>query len=117
MRVSLIETGSLFMFKTCGCDYCTGMILFHNLAPKSTIALRHAAYKEDHLRRTNRLTLMLNDREIKALSVYCSRYRVKSKSEFCRETIMKAIIKRFEEEHPTLWEDFDATLFNQEISK
>jgi hypothetical protein len=60
---------------------------------------------------------MLNDREMRALSIYCNRYRVKNKSEFLRETIMKAIIKRFEEEHPTLWEDFDPTLFNQESSK
>ncbi len=60
---------------------------------------------------------MLNDREMRALSIYCSRYRVKNKSEFLRETIMKAIIKRFEEEHPTLWEDFDTTLFNQESIK
>lgn len=60
---------------------------------------------------------MLNDREMRALSIYCSRYRVKNKSEFLRETIMKAIIKRFEEEHPTLWEDFDSTLFNQDSAK
>jgi hypothetical protein len=60
---------------------------------------------------------MLNDREMRALSIYCSRYRVKNKSEFLRETIMKAIIKRFEEEHPSLWEEFDTTLFNQELSK
>jgi len=60
---------------------------------------------------------MLNDREMRALSIYCSRYRVKNKSEFLRETIMKTIIKRFEEEHPSLWEDFDTTLFNQEVSK
>jgi hypothetical protein len=60
---------------------------------------------------------MLNDREMRALSIYCSRYRVKNKSEFLRETIMKALIKRFEEEHPSLWEEFDTTLFNQELSK
>jgi hypothetical protein len=60
---------------------------------------------------------MLNDREMRALSIYCSRYRIKNKSEFLRETIMKAIIKRFEEEHPSLWEEFDTTLFNQEVSK
>jgi hypothetical protein len=79
--------------------------------------LKHLAHKEERLRRTNRLSVMLNDREMRALSIYCNRYRVKNKSEFLRETIMKAIIKRFEEEHPTLWEDFDPTLFNQESSK
>jgi hypothetical protein len=79
--------------------------------------LKHLAHKEERLRRTNRLSVMLNDREMRALSIYCSRYRVKNKSEFLRETIMKAIIKRFEEEHPTLWEEFDPSFFNQEDTK
>jgi hypothetical protein len=79
--------------------------------------LKHSTYKEEKLKRTNRLSLMLNDREIRALGIYCSRYRVKNKSEFLRETIMKAILKRFEEEHPTLWEEPEPTLFTPSSSK
>ena len=60
---------------------------------------------------------MLNDREMRALSIYCSRYRIKNKSEFLRETIMKAILKRFEDERPSLWEEPDITLFNQDSTK
>jgi hypothetical protein len=60
---------------------------------------------------------MLNNREMRALGIYCSRYRIKNKSEFLRETIMKAILKRFEEEHPTLWEENEHTLFNQNDAK
>jgi len=59
---------------------------------------------------------MLNHREMRALDIYCNRYRVKNKSEFLRETIIKAILKRFEEEHPSLWEDNDPTIFNQNIT-
>ena len=72
-------------------------------------------YKEERLKRTNRLSVMLNNREMKALGVYCSRYRIKNKSEFFRETVMKYILKRFEEEHPTLWEESEPTLFNQNV--
>jgi hypothetical protein len=79
--------------------------------------VKHAALKEDKLRRTNRISVMLNNREMRALTIYCSRYRVKNKSEFLRETIMKAILKRFEEEHPTLWEEPEPSLFNQDGSK
>jgi hypothetical protein len=79
--------------------------------------VRHTTYKEDKLKRTNRLSLMLNNREMRALGIYCSRYRVKNKSEFLRETIMKAILKRFEEEHPTLWEEPEPSLFNQNGNK
>jgi len=78
---------------------------------------RRLIYKEDRLRRTRRLSLMLNNREMRALGIYCNRYRVKNKSEFLRETIMKAILKRFEEEHPTLWEEPEPTLFNQNVSQ
>jgi hypothetical protein len=59
---------------------------------------------------------MLNHRELRALGIYCSRYRIKNKSEFFRETIMRAILKRFEEEHPSLWEENEPTIFNQKIS-
>ncbi|MCX6255103.1 MAG: hypothetical protein NTV31_11585 [Bacteroidia bacterium] len=78
---------------------------------------RRTINKENRLRRTNRLSLMLNNREMRALGIYCNRFRVKNKSEFLRETIMKAILKRFEEEHPSLWEESDPTLFNQNVPR
>ena len=80
-------------------------------------AVRHATYKEERLRRTNRLSIMLNDREMRALGIYCNRYRIKNRSEFLRETIMTAILKRFEEEHPSLFEEPEPTLFNQNGTK
>jgi hypothetical protein len=75
--------------------------------------LRHSFNKEERLKRNNRLSLMLNNREARALGIYCDRYRVRNKSEFLRVTIMKAILKRFEDEHPTLWEEPEPTLFTQ----
>jgi hypothetical protein len=74
--------------------------------------LKRSLNKEDRLKRKNRLSLMLNNREARALGIYCSRYRVRNKSEFLRETIMKAILKRFDDEHPTLWEEPEPTLFS-----
>jgi hypothetical protein len=69
--------------------------------------------KEDGLRRNNKISLLLNNREMKAIEVYCNRYRIKNKSEFVRATVMKAIIKRFDEEYPTLWEECEPTLFDK----
>jgi hypothetical protein len=79
--------------------------------------VRRTIYKEERLRRNNRLTLMLNNREMRAFGIYCNRFRVKNKSEFVRETIMKAILKRFENEHPTLWEENEPDLFSQNLLK
>ena len=91
------------------------MVGFSKLAVRfDTMEGRRPVFKEERLRRTNRLSLMLNNREMRALGIYCNRFRVKNKSEFLRETIMKAILKRFEEEHPTLWEESERSLFNQE---
>jgi hypothetical protein len=78
---------------------------------------RNINNKEEGLKRTNRLSLMLNNRELRAFGIYCSRYRVKNKSEFLRETIMKAILRKFEEEHPSLWEEPEPTLFNRSSSR
>lgn len=101
-----------------------GRTIFHRsylflilLSDASYMEGRKTAYKEDPLKRTNRLSLMLNSREMKALGIYCSRYRVKNKSEFMRATIMKAILKRFDEEHPSLWEESEPGLFNQNVSR
>jgi len=60
---------------------------------------------------------MLNNREMRAFGIYCNRFRVKNKSEFLRETIMKTILKRFEDEHPTLWEENETDLFSQNVIK
>jgi len=60
---------------------------------------------------------MLNKREMRAFGIYCNRFRVKNKSEFLRETIMKTILKRFEDEHPTLWEENETDLFSQNVIK
>ncbi len=60
---------------------------------------------------------MLNNREARALDIYCNRYRVKNKSEFLRESIMKAILKRFDSEYPTLWEEPGPTLFRRGLTK
>lgn len=74
--------------------------------------MRRLKIKEEKLKRNNRLTLMLNSREMRAIDVYCRRYRVRNKSRFLRETVMNAILKRFDEEMPSLWEDNEPDLFS-----
>lgn len=60
---------------------------------------------------------MLNSREMRAIDIYCQRYRVKNKSRFLREIIMTAILKRFDEESPSLWEVSEPTLFDKPEEK
>ncbi len=73
--------------------------------------MRRLKIKEERLKRNNRLTLMLNSREMRALNIYCQRYRVSNKSRFLRETIMNAILRRFDEDMPSLFEETEPDLF------
>ena len=54
--------------------------------------------------RTHRQIFTLNDEENKALTRYITKYQVQNKSKFIRETLMMAIIKKMEEDHPTLFD-------------
>lgn len=54
--------------------------------------------------RTHRQMFMLNDEEERALNRYISKYKVQNKSKFIRETLMIAIIRKFEGDHPTLFD-------------
>ena len=54
--------------------------------------------------RTHRQIFTLNDEENKALERYIAKYKVQNKSKFIRETLMVGIIRRFEEDHATLFD-------------
>lgn len=59
---------------------------------------------KEHLRRQHRLSFRLNDLELKALMKYYKKYRVKNKARFLRETVMYAVLKKFDEDYPTLFD-------------
>ena len=54
--------------------------------------------------RTHRQIFTLNDEENKALTRYITKYKVQNKSKFFRETLMLTIIRKMEEDHPTLFD-------------
>lgn len=47
---------------------------------------------------------MLNDKELQALERYCAQYTVQNRSRLIRETLMRSIMKRFDEDSPTLFD-------------
>lgn len=56
------------------------------------------------LPRDKRISVMLNESELRALDQYCKRYHVSNRSHFIRQTLMKNVLKRFEEDSPTLFD-------------
>lgn len=69
------------------------------MAKKTTIPA-----SERNSLRTHRQIFTLNDEENKALNRYISKYKVKNKSKFIRETLMMTILRKMEEDHPTLFD-------------
>ncbi|MFC2104824.1 hypothetical protein ACFLS4_05685, partial [Bacteroidota bacterium] len=57
-----------------------------------------------------------NKREIQAIDHYCKRYKIKNKSKFMREIIITAVLRKFDEDYPSLFEK-KPTLFNQNLKR
>lgn len=55
-------------------------------------------------KRSHRVSIMLNDSEMRALERYCARYTVSNRSRLIRETLMRNILKRFDTDNPTLFD-------------
>lgn len=55
-------------------------------------------------RREHRHVFTLNEQEHKALSRYISKYKIRNKSKWIRETLMKEVITRLENDSPTLFD-------------
>lgn len=54
--------------------------------------------------RNHRVSIMLNDSEMRALQKYCDRYTITNRSKLIRETLMHNILKRFDLDNPTLFD-------------
>lgn len=53
--------------------------------------------------RDKTIAFSLNDPEYKALEKYCTKYRIKNRSGFLRESVMKVVLTRLSEDYPTLF--------------
>jgi len=61
--------------------------------------------KEENLKRIHRKSILFNKRELNAINHYCRKYKIKNRSKFMRETIISTILRKFDEDHPSLFED------------
>jgi len=80
------------------------------------LAKQNRRYKVDQninekLRRTHRTSILFNQREQEAINLYCDKYKIRNKSKFMREVIMTGILKKFDEDYPTLFEFEKPNLF------
>ncbi|MGM9838019.1 MAG: hypothetical protein ACI30A_05980 [Paludibacteraceae bacterium] len=64
----------------------------------------HTPSHRNKPKRTHRVSILLNDNEMRALQKYCTRYTVSNRSRLIRETLMHNILKRFDHDNPTLFD-------------
>lgn len=60
--------------------------------------------KDENLKRKNKRAINFNNHELVVLDKYCNKYKVNNRSQFMREIIMTAILKKFSDDYPTLWD-------------
>lgn len=54
--------------------------------------------------REYRISILLNESEYKTLDRFCERYGVANRSRLIRETLMRAILKKMDNDQPTLFD-------------
>jgi hypothetical protein len=73
--------------------------------------VKHKTNKEKDLLRQNRKAILLNNKELGAFNYFCKKYKINNQSKFIREAVMSKILKKFEDDHPKLFESEQLTLF------
>ena len=61
--------------------------------------------KPPKMNRNNKIALSLNDKEMRVLEQFCKKYKIENRSRFLREAIMSTILKKFDEDYPTLFNE------------
>lgn len=59
--------------------------------------------KNIDLLRTKRKSILFNKKEMQAIESYCRKYGVSNRSKFMREAIITTILKKFDDDYPTLF--------------
>ena len=54
--------------------------------------------------REHRISIMLNESELRTLDRFCERYEIANRSRLIRETLMMALLKKMDKDQPTLFD-------------
>ena len=54
--------------------------------------------------REHKITILLNESEQRILDRFCEKYGVKNRSRVIRESLMRAILKKLDNDQPTLFD-------------
>ncbi len=69
--------------------------------------------REVDLKRINKRVIAFNNKEINVIEQYCKKYKIDNRSQFMREAIIRSILKKMDEDYPTLWDGYQLSLFTK----
>lgn len=55
------------------------------------------------LARRHKKVVTFNDNELEAINAFCKKYKITSQAKFIREAVIATILRKTEEDHPTLF--------------
>lgn len=53
--------------------------------------------------RKHRKVVTFNDSELEVMNAFCKKYRIDNQTKFIREAVISTILRKTEEDHPTLF--------------
>lgn len=59
--------------------------------------------KKEKLTRSFKVTILLNEREKKALSKFEKKYKIDNRARFIREVVFKHILEQFDKDYPKIF--------------
>ncbi|NPA37301.1 MAG: hypothetical protein GXO47_10680 [Chlorobi bacterium] len=69
--------------------------------------VRQASSYLPRKKRVHRSTFMLTDEENSAIEQYLKKYKIKNKSKFMREAVLRTVMERLLDDYPTLFDKKD----------
>ncbi len=65
-------------------------------------------------KRSNKVTVFFNDKEMEAIDTYCKKYKIEGRAALIREMALRSVMGKFLEDYPTLFEkqDLDRLIVN-----
>jgi hypothetical protein len=70
----------------------------------SVTEMKKNVQRDEQLKRVHKQSFLLNTLEMRAINSYCKKYGISNRSKFIRETVVTAILRKFEDDHPTLFD-------------
>lgn len=61
--------------------------------------------RDENLKRERKHTILFNSLEMNAINKFCTQFRVKNKSKFMREVIVTEVLKKFDKNYPSLFDN------------